>query len=300
MDINIREKENSALFSVLAGQWIDWKRTMLKSSSLARYNSILSLYILPVFGSMPIADITRQNVAFFARTLLTESRGGEGLSPATAAVILSVMKSIFQYAKQIQDIPVADLHGITVKQPYRPLRVFSRSEQKRLSRYLLMRRDPTSIGIVLALNTGLRAGELCALRWQDISLSERSLNVRHTMQRLPAADDFHKTAVMITAPKSPSSLRTIPLPEVITDMLREIKANDSCFVLSGTEAYIEPRCLENRFKSALRICGIAPAGFHASRHSFATRCIELGFDVKSLSEILGHASVTEKRSTGSA
>lgn len=292
MDTPLRAEHAPVLFSEASAQWLDWKRATLKNSSLVRYNSILSLYLLPAFGRVPIGDISRQDAARFAQGLLGNgSAGTGGLSPASAAVVLSVLKSIFQYTRQIQDIPVADLHGITVKQPYRPLRVFTRSEQQRLSHYLLMRRDPTSVGIVLALNTGLRAGELCALRWQDISLSERSLNVRHTMQRLPAADDFHKTAVMITAPKSPSSLRTIPLPEVITDMLREIKANDSCFVLSGTEAYIEPRCLENRFKSALRICGIAPAGFHACRHSFATRCIELGFDVKSLSEILGHASV---------
>lgn len=292
MDVSHSAKTDSLLFSEVSAGWMNWKRTSLKHSSLARYNSILSLHILPVFGDTPITAISRQDAACFVQGLLTgKSRNTDGLSSATAAVVLSVIKNIFQYARLILDMAVADLHGITVKQQYRQLRVFSRSEQQRLTHYLLMRRDPTSIGILIALHTGLRAGELCALRWMDISLSEQSLSVRHTMQRLPASDGMGKTAVVITPPKSPSSLRTIPMPEIITEMLREIRGADACFVLSGTEDYVEPRCLENRFKSALRTCGIAPAGFHICRHSIATRCIELGFDVKSLSEILGHASV---------
>ena len=292
MNTPSRAGQAAVLFSEVAEQWLGWKRTTLKNSSLARYNSILYLYLLPAFGCTPISDLSRQDAARFAQELLgNRSTGAGGLSPASAAVILSVLKNIIQFTGQILGLSVADLHGITVKQPSRPLRVFTRSEQQRLSRYLLMRRDPTSVGIVLALYTGLRAGELCALRWEDVSLEERSLFVRHTMQRLPASEGKQKTAVVITPPKSPSSMRMIPLPDVITAPLKEIRERDACFVLSGTESYIEPRCLENRFKSALRACGIAAAGFHICRHSFATRCIELGFDVKSLSEILGHASV---------
>ena len=292
MDKPLIAEENAELFSSVADCWLARKKSSLKDSSMARYRSILSLYLLPAFGSRPISDISKQEALNYVQGLQTgEGPGKQGLSPASAAVVLAVMKNIFDYAGQIRGLRVADLRGVSIKKPYKPLRVFSRSEQQRLTRYLLMRRDPTSAGIVLALHTGLRIGELCALRWADISMSERSLFVSHTMQRLPASGSERMTAVMITPPKSPSSLRSIPLPESIIDMLRDMAERDTCFVLSGSEAYVEPRCLENRFKSALRACGIAPAGFHICRHSFATRCIELGFDVKSLSEILGHASV---------
>lgn len=292
MDSPQKAKESAALFSAVADSWLSWKMISLKDSSIARYQSILSLYLLPTFGQRSILDISRQDALNYVQSLqVGDGPEKHGLSPSSAAIVLAVLKNIFDYAGQTRGLAVADLRGISVKKPYKPLRVLSRSEQQRLTRYLLMRRDPTSAGIVLALHTGLRIGELCALRWTDITLAERSLCVSHTMQRLPVSGCGRMTAVVITAPKSPSSLRTIPLPESIIDMLREIKGNDTCFVLSGTEAYIEPRCLENRFKSALRACGIAAAGFHICRHSFATRCIELGFDVKSLSEILGHASV---------
>ena len=285
-------QEGADLFSSVADCWLAWKQKSLKGSSIARYQSVLSLYLVPTFANKPIIDISRQDVLNFVQDLQTDKTPERhGLSPSSASIVLAVLKNIFYYAEQTLGLPVADLRGISVRKPYKPLRVFSRSEQQRLTRYLLMRRDPTSAGIVLALHTGLRIGELCALRWADISFPERSLNVQHTMQRLPATGSSRMTAVMITPPKSPSSMRTIPLPESIVNMLRGLAERDTCFVLSGTEDYVEPRSLENRFKSALRDCGIATAGFHICRHSFATRCIELGFDVKSLSEILGHASV---------
>ncbi len=279
-------------FPAVAEDWLRWKRTELKASSMTRYTDIVNGLLLPYFGGKEVGAVTRSDAASFAQWLLSEgnSRGG-GLSPRTAATVLSVLKSILHYAGQIRGLAVADLKGVAVKQPVKPLRVFSVGEQQRLCRYLLHRRDPCSIGIVLALYTGLRLGELCALRWEHISLEERCLTVRQTMQRLPVLGEEKKTAVVLSTPKSPSSLRTIPLPEGICELLESIRAPGDCYLLTGEPGYIEPRSLENRFKSALRNCGIEPSGFHICRHSFATRCVELGFDVKSLSEILGHSSV---------
>ena len=279
-------------FSALADEWLGWKRTELKASSMTRYTDIVNCLLLPYFGGKEVVAVTRSEAARYAQWLLSEgnSRGG-GLSPRTAATVLSVLKSILHYAGQIRGLAVADLKGVAVRQPVQPLRVFTVGEQQRLCRHLLQRRDPCSIGIVLALYTGLRLGELCALRWAHISLEERCLTVRETMQRLPIPGEEKKTAVVLSTPKSPSSLRTIPLPEGICEILAGIRAPGDCYLLTGDERYIEPRSLENRFKAALRICGIEPAGFHICRHSFATRCVELGFDVKSLSEILGHSSV---------
>ena len=114
------------------------------------------------------------------------------------------------------------------------------------------------------------------------------------MQRLPNPDRFalKKTTVEIGEPKSQSSVRTIPLPEKLVSLLRSAYCNDA-YVLSGYKHYyIEPRTMENRFKAILKKCGIKDTNFHTLRHTFATRCVEVGFDVKTLSEILGHANVS--------
>lgn len=276
------------LFSRVAAAWFSAGLPGWKASTAARYRSLLELYLLPAFGSRAAAAITRSECLAFAQSLPAE----RGLSPSTAAIVLTVLKSILQFAAQTMELPVPDLRGVTIKKPARSLRVFSPSEQQRLCRYLLKKRDLPSLGIVLALYTGLRVGELCALRWEDIALDEGCLRVHHTLQRLPAEEGPSKTVILLCPPKSPSSLRTIPIPAALIPLLREHSAGRDCFFLTGTGQYIEPRSMENRLKAALRDCGLPPAGFHICRHSFATRCVELGFDTKTLSEILGHASVS--------
>ena len=136
-------------------------------------------------------------------------------------------------------------------------------------------------------------GELCALRWEDISIGEKTIYVHQTMQRIQSeAEAGKKAKVVVTEPKSRCSVRKIPIPYQLATMIAQIQTSSYGYFLTGEDDnYIEPRTMQNHFKRALRKCAIAPANFHALRHTFATRCVELGFDVKSLSEILGHASV---------
>ena len=140
--------------------------------------------------------------------------------------------------------------------------------------------------------TGLRIGEICALRWEDVSFSEQTIYVHNTLQRIQdRTGEDKKTKIVITTPKSSCSIRIIPLPDTLVDVLLSHKEVSIGYVMTNSESYIEPRTMQNHFKSALKKSGIESANFHAIRHTFATRCIELGFDVKSLSEILGHATV---------
>lgn len=147
--------------------------------------------------------------------------------------------------------------------------------------------------MLLSLFTGIRVGEICALRWEDISFSEQTIYVHQTMQRLQdRSNSTNKTKIVITTPKSACSIRTIPLPEELLPILEAHRTTSTGYLLTNSDQnYIEPRTMQNRFKKALQICSIENANYHSLRHTFATRCIELGFDIKSLSEILGHASV---------
>ncbi len=275
------------LFSRIAAEWFSAGRAGWKPSTAARYDGILAHYLLPAFGDRDFVTLSRAECVRFLQELQSQ-----GLSPGTVSTVLSVLKSVLHFGALTRALPTPDLRGVNVKKPYQPLRVFSPGEQRRLGQYLLRKGDLPSLGIVLALHTGLRVGELCALKWEDISLTERCLHVRHTLQRLPSDSAGGKTAVLLTAPKSPCSLRTIPIPDRLCTLLRERQADKACYFLSGTGQPIEPRSMENKLNAALRACGMEPAGFHICRHSFATRCVELGFDTKTLSEILGHASVS--------
>ena len=127
-----------------------------------------------------------------------------------------------------------------------------------------------------------------------MNLIDGVLNVRKTMQRIQntGTGETTKTKVVITEPKSLCSIRTIPLPTFISDFAQLYAVSPRAFILSGdSERYVEPRTMQNRFKRYVKESGIANANFHALRHTFATRCVEVGFELKSLSEILGHANV---------
>lgn len=282
-------------FGKVAEEWFISITPTLKESSLSRYRTALDKHLLPEFGNMPLLEISRDDVAsFFTRLLSTGGRNGRGLAPKTVSGIQSVLKSVMDYTRYVKCISVIDFDRLTIKQTQRTLRVFSLYEQKRLDDYLLKDITPIKLGILLSLYTGLRIGELCALKWGDLSFDEQKLHVGRTIQRIQKPDvNGHKTQIIITTPKSDCSVRDIPLPDEILRILEDIRQSDDCFFLTGQRnSYIEPRTMENHFNRIIKVCGITDATMHTCRHSFATRCIELGFDIKTLSEILGHANVT--------
>lgn len=199
-----------------------------------------------------------------------------------------------EYAKYNNLNVCCNLGKLSIKKKEKEMRVFSIAEQEALVRVLITDMDLYKFGVLLSLYTGIRIGELCALKWEDFSLSEGVLKVRKTMQRIQDTDNVasHKTKVIITEPKSICSIRTIPLPTFIAEITYRYVTNPGAFILTGdSNRYVEPRTMQNRFKGYVRESGIATANFHALRHTFATRCVEVGFEVKSLSEILGHANV---------
>ena len=174
------------------------------------------------------------------------------------------------------------------------MRVLTEYEQSRLIKTLLTDTDRQKLGILICLFTGIRIGELCALKWENILLADRILRIDKTMQRIQYAESNTptKTHIIITEPKSESANRTIPLQNSLVCILKRFIAKPNCYVLSGSsKCFIEPRTMQNKFKIYLSESNIEDANFHSLRHTFATRCIELGFDVKTLSEILGHSSV---------
>ena len=288
------EDSCSETFETLCNEWLSVQSPELKASSIAKYSNVLKSYLLPKFGKEDVCSISRNDVMLFSRELLVSGGvRGKGLAPKTVNSTLSVMKNVFDYVRKEKGLQVPEISDICVKQPQKPMRILSRQEQQRLSRFLCDEPTPCHLGILLCLYTGLRIGEICALTWGDICIAEKYLYVHQTMQRIqiPGMTE-RKTKVVIQPPKSDCSIRKIPIPCEMMQILLPEQKGDNAFLLTGLERiFVEPRSMENQFKAAAKNCEITDVNFHALRHTFATRCVELGFDIKSLSEILGHASV---------
>ncbi len=281
-------------FDRLAKEWFTIQKTHLKLSSVAKYSGIINNSLIPYFGARDIISITRNDIwEFVQQHNPRNDKVRDILSPKTLNGMLSVLKCIFKYAEKEKSLAVADVRDISVKQSHHALRVLSRREQHDLTFYLVNNITPCNLGILLSLYTGLRIGEICALKWRDVSFPEHIISVNKTMQRIQIENGKKRTMLMICSPKSECSVRRIPVPDMMYKLLLAMRQGDDCFLLKEEgHNYIEPRCLENRFKSVLSKCDIKNVHFHTLRHTFATRCIELGFDAKSLSEILGHSSVS--------
>lgn len=290
----IEEQKKTTLFCHLANEWKQSVAPKVKESTYNKYSNLLDAYIIPAIGRYPINSLTNDIIEDQSNKLLISGgRNRMGLSPKTVSDILSIIRCVLKYASKNGNPIICDAGSIQVRRHPKEMRVLSRCEQTSLCKYIYGNLNPYTIGILLSLFTGIRIGELCALRWEDISLQEQTIRIHQTLQRVQdKSNGLQKTKIVITVPKSASSIRTIPLPDNLVKILKNYKTVDSGYFLTNSlDRFIEPRTMQYRFKTVLKNSSVEPANFHSLRHTFATRCIELGFDVKSLSEILGHASV---------
>ena len=173
--------------------------------------------------------------------------------------------------------------------------ILSKTERRKIIKYCLEENSLKTLGIIICLNTGLRIGEICALKWKGINLEKREINIRNTLQRI-YDEPQKKTRIIIESAKTRTSIRNIPITNKLYNLLYPLRKkykDDDFFLTGSSEKYIEPRRYQQIFKNILKICNIKKSyKFHILRHTFATECIEVGIDPKSLSEILGHSDVS--------
>lgn len=289
-------------------RWLSANSARLKPSSRAKYRTDIENHIKPFFGDKLPGEILPEEIDGFTRSLLT----GKGLSPKTVRSILTLFHSILSYTGKRSGGKLPDVEITYPKSFRKNTRVLDEKEESALVQLLAQEMDACKFGVYLALRTGMRIGEICALRWCDISFEAAAISVCHTALRLPrgnvcqadpdrpsaaAGDDggvlaLSRTELVIGTPKSESSLRLIPLmPDIATLCERFRPEEPEAFLLTGTDRCMDPRKLQRHLKKYLEECGIPEAHFHTLRHTFATRCVEAGFDVKTLSEILGHSNI---------
>ncbi len=280
-------------FQSLAEEWFCHMKPLVKESTYRKYSNLWQSYIRPQLGHMQIPDISQSILEEYCTALLTSGGSkGEGLSAKTVSDTMSLIRCVLQFCISKKIVVSCDTRMITVKQCTKKMRVLTVKEQQILCNHIYSDLSPQNVGVLFCLFTGIRVGEICALKWEDISFSENTVHIHQTMQRIQIDETENKTKIIITTPKSTCSIRTIPLPDELISVLKTVRGSASGYFLTGSDKrWIEPRTMQYHFKSLLKRCKIEDANYHALRHTFATRCVELGFDVKSLSEILWHASV---------
>lgn len=284
------------LFEDLLLLWLHSTKLNVKASTYARYYHIVEKHISPQLGKYLVSRISTQMMENYTERLLTQGRLDRkgGLSPKTVTDILTIIKSIFEYAQYNGFVTICSFKRINIRKNEKEMRVLSLTEQQLLINVLLNDTDLYKLGVLISLYTGIRIGELCALRWENLSLNTQTLKVRETMQRIQSKDvnQDAKTIIVITEPKSQCSIRDIPIPDFLLEILKNFERSPQTYVLTGKVGkFVEPRTMQNRFHSYIQQSGILDANYHALRHTFATRCVEVGFEIKSLSEILGHSNV---------
>ena len=276
-------------FAYYCAEWLRMTGGCLKPSTRERYGTILDKHIVPKLGSCFPRELTTGLVEAFKLELLRE-----GLSASRVKDVLTVLKLVIKYTSRLYPGLVPEISISYPREAKKEERVLTRDEQKGLAACLVDGMDCCKFGILLAMNTGIRIGELCALRWADVSLRDRTVKITGTMQRLrDTSGEGGRTKVVVGTPKSDTSARTIPLTESLTELCGRVDPKDpSAYLLTGTARYMEPRALQYRLKKYTSECGLEGVHFHTLRHTFATRCAEAGFEVKSLSELLGHSTAT--------
>ncbi len=284
-------RKDGPLFSHYCDSWLDAGSLRLKASSCAKYSAALRNHIVPFWGDYQPDQIVSEDVTAFTRMLLDEKR----LAPKTVRDLLALFHAVFSYAQKREEQKFKSPDVVYPRNPKRQVRVLDAKEETVLYALLANGMDSCKFGAYLALRTGMRIGEICALRWCDISFESRTISVSHTVQRIPCQnpEDKEKTKLIIGLPKSESSRRLIPLmPDIAALCSRFPTKKPDAYVLTGTADCMDPRKLQRRLKQYVDACGIDGVHFHTLRHTFATRCVEAGFDVKTLSEILGHSSIS--------
>ena len=284
---------------ILYSDWVyDWlieKKDYIKESTYANYSNIVFNHIIPKLGKYYLSNLNHKIIQNFLIELFKngKKRGEGGLSEKTIKDITIIIKGSLKKAineDKLKHIELTFNYPKTNNE--KGICVLTKYEQNKLRDYVLENLSNKSIGILISLYSGIRIGELCALKWGDIDFKKRSLIINKTIQRIYIKDkEKNISKIVITTPKTKNANREIPINKNFLEILKQLKSTNNSYILTGTDKFIEPRTYRKYFNKVLKIVKMKHFNFHSLRHTFATNCISLGIDYKTVSELLGHSNV---------
>ncbi len=284
------EKSTSELFK----EWLTGDLSEhVKPSTYENYYVCIQKYVIPFFELTDSNHITEFQISQFVKTIYKNS----SISEAYKKKILSIFKTALKGILKDYDNYISIINAVKLPKNGNPVvQVFSIKEQRLVENAVLHSTDKRMLGILLCFYTGIRLGELCALRWDDIDFEAGTMSIVRTVSRTKTfQQNGPKTNLLIGIPKSEKSVRKIPLPYFLLKLSSALKTHikaENCYVISDSDIPIDPRTYQKLFKQILKNADVKDRKFHAIRHTFATRALELGVDIKTLSEILGHSNVS--------
>lgn len=280
-------KEFYGTFGEWANLWLtEIMAPTIKESTYASYTNKLQLYVLPSLEHYTLKKITAADMDKLVKKLT------ESLAASSIHIVFRIVKSCLEAAKERGYIYLNPCERIILPKIDKPkVRALNRVQQKAVE--VESMKSIKGLPILLALETGMRVGESCALKWEDIDFESSVLKVQRTKQRiaLPTISG-QKTKIIETKPKTTNANRIIPLSEKVKNALKQLKNQTvSDYVVTNQGQPIEPRTVSYRFEKIKKIIGLDDVSFHALRHTFATRCVELGVNIAAISSLLGHSSI---------
>ena len=304
-EVAVVTSDDQTSLAFLCNKWLCDVKMSVKESTYSRYYMTVKRYIVPAMGDERVSAIGAREINAFSQQLMSRGDSSDGLSAKTVTDIIVVLKSILKYGVS-DGYATGQMTGVRypAKEPRR-VSIIEDAKLTELENLLISSEKRIAVGVLISLYTGVRIGELCGLRWRDVDIENGLMRICRTVERISEVDPLakRKTKLIICDPKTESSIRTIPLPPFLLERLRNefcrVRASTALgsdaldiYVISGRSTPLEPHSVYAKYKRFLRANNLGDYTFHTLRHTFATRCIEAGFDAKSLSEILGHSSIT--------
>ncbi len=274
------------------------KKRQVKESTFSAYSLTCSRVLIPAFGNKEVAEIDKVAVRSFAYHEL------EYKSPKTVKDTLIVLKMLMKFAADELDqiIPSVEWKIVwpSANLEKHKIERYSPKQMKVILDYLAENPSNVAMGILIALTTGCRIGELCSLRFSDVDFDKGIIRITKTIERIATITGMESDSKMVTkliesTPKTKNSRRDVPITPKVKKMLRAFSAvsKPEYYIISGTNHCCEPRTFRNQAARVIEAAGVSPVlKFHALRHTFATTLIENNVDAKTVSSILGHSNVS--------